>query len=289
MPPKGKRKTQNKEQDDIPILSKEDILSMVESKMSEVFEVQYEDLKDKLITLIAKEVSKLKHKVENIEEELQQFKQSQASSTVELVENSKESQAVQLKKTEVLTENITRISDQLRNIEVDVEDTKQILKERNVRLVGLQESESEESDEDLKSKVINFSKQHLKFSDVGGDDIEVVNRLGKKTMTKPRDVIIKFKHRDVRNRFYQNRKQLYNHDTKRSSSDMYVNEDLTQYRQRLYFDARNLRKKAAIYTVWTSSGTIMIKVEENSVPTPIKTHRDLANLLRQNRIEVQDD
>ena len=41
------------------------------------------------------------------------------------------------------------------------------------------------------------------------------------------------------------------------------------------------------YTFWTTSGTVMIKLEENGTPTPIKTHRDLANILRQNKVKVQ--
>ena len=54
-------------------------------------------------------------------------------------------------------------------------------------------------------------------------------------------------------------------------------------------DTIDKRKHAAIFSVRTSSGTIMVKTEESSPPKPIKIHRELADLLRENRIEIQDD
>ena len=181
------------------------------------------------------------------------------------------------------------MSEQLNGIQVDIEETKQNLREKNIRLVGLLEDESKESDSELKNKIIEFSRQHLEIPDIDSDDIEEVNRLGQKSMNKHRDIIIRFKHKDSRDKFYQRRRNLYDPETKRSHTGIYINEDLTAYRQRLYFDARNLGKKATIFAVWTASGTIMVKLKEYSTPTPIQNHRDLANLLQQNQIEVTDD
>ena len=45
---------------------------------------------------------------------------------------------------------------------------------------------------------------------------------------------------------------------------------------------------SCIHAAWTSSGTVMVKLEESSTPVPIKTHRELANLLRENNVEVWD-
>ena len=289
MPPKSKKKVQNKEDS---TLSKEGILEIIESRMSEVFETQYEQLKDKLITLMAAELSKLQSKVNNIEEELQTLKEAQNSNTVAIVEGSEESQSfqtIQRKKIDALSKDMTYITDQLKNIQVDIENTKQVQKEKNVRLVGLPENDSPESEFELKKKVIEFSQQHLEIPNITSDDIDEVVRLGQRNTNKPRDMIIKFKCHNIRNKFYQSRRKLYNTDMKRSSTGTYINEDLTQYRQRLYYDTRNLRKKAAIFAVWTSKGTVMVKLEEHSIPKPIQTHRDLANLLSQNRIEVRDD
>ena len=155
--------------------------------------------------------------------------------------------------------------------------------------MGLPENETQESSCELRDKIIEFSRQHLKISDICKEDIESVNRMGQKNDNKHRDVIVRFKQRDTRNEFYRGRRKLYDPNTKRSTTGVYVNDDLTPYRQRLFFDARNLRKRAAIFSVWTSLGTVMVKVEESSTPKPVKTHRELADLLRQSQIEIQDD
>ncbi len=75
----------------------------------------------------------------------------------------------------------------------------------------------------------------------------------------------------------------------RSSTGVYINEDLTPYRQRQYFDARNLRKRTAIYSVWTSEGTIMVKSKESSLPKPILNHRDLVEVLRMSTEDKSDN
>ncbi len=255
--------------------------------MSQVFEKQYEDLKDKLINLMAKEISKLKEKVNNIEQEFQTFKEVHTLEAIASMESNQELQAqqtTQLKKTETLSKNINRISEQLSNVDVEIDNLRQLMKENNVRVIGLPENDEETGE--LKEKIVVFSKEQLKFPDFNEDDIAEVHHLGKSSKDKTRDIIIKFKDREVRNKFYQQRKKLYSDDIRKSLTGIYINEDLTQYRQRLYFDTRNLRKRSAIYAVWTSSGTIMVKLKESCEPQPIKTHRDLANLLRQNNIEV---
>ena len=290
MPPKVK-KTQGKD-DGNATLSKANILETIESKMSEEFETRFEDLKDKLITLIAQEVSKLRAKVQNIEQEFEAFKHAQTNNSIAIVEVNERQETLktsQQKKADVLTKNVTQISDQLSRVQIDIEETKQTFREKNIRLVGLPENETQESSCELRDKINEFSQQHLKISDICKEDIEAVNRMGQKNENKHRDVIVRFKNRDTRNEFYRGRRKLYDPTTKRSTTGVYVNDDLTPYRQRLLFDARNLRKRATIFSVWTFSGTIMVKAEENSIPKPIKTHRELADLIRQSQIEIQDD
>ena len=103
MPPKVPKKTHNK--DDVT-LSKENIMKIVESQMTDIFETQYEELKDKLITLMAKEVSKLQNKVHNIEQEFETFKMAQFSNASAIVESNEKLEDLQIsqhKKTDALT------------------------------------------------------------------------------------------------------------------------------------------------------------------------------------------
>ncbi len=97
----------------------EKILTLVENKMSEVFVEQYEELKEKLITLMAQQVSKLIAKVDNIEQEFLKYKEDQedqSNNAITLVENSAEFEAFKIsqsKKSVELSNNIANISNQL--------------------------------------------------------------------------------------------------------------------------------------------------------------------------------
>ncbi len=174
-----------------------------------------------------------------------------------------------------LSENRTRISNQLNNAEIEIDD----------RIVGLPEWESEEIC-DMKEMIVQFSENHLKLSDLNLDDNEEVNRMGQKNIVKPRNIIINFKDRVVRNKFYYHRGNLYDNKTNRTSTEMYINEDPTKHRQWLYYDTRKLQNRATTHAVWTTSGTVMVKLEESSTRVPIKTHGELANLLCKNNVEV---
>ncbi len=112
------------------------IASIVESKMSEVFAEQYEQLKEKLITLMAQQVSKLIAKVDNIEQEFLKYKedhQDQSSNVITIADNNAELEAIknsQAKKSAKLSKN----SNQLSEFRVEIDSTKQKLRENNVRL-----------------------------------------------------------------------------------------------------------------------------------------------------------
>ncbi len=286
--PKGKGRNGKANNIETNSLSDENILVIVEAKMSEMFASQFEELKDKLITLMAQQLSKLTTKVDNMEQEFLKCKEDhQPNNTITIVEDTPELEAIRnsqeknKKKTDALSKNITNISNQLNEFRAELDATHQQLKEYNIRLVGLPEIQPF-GDDDMTSNIVKFSQEHLSLSNIGPDDIEEVTRLGRKREDKPRDVLITFRSKQIRNKFYKQRKNLYDVNSKRSSSGIYINEDLTPYRQRLYFDTRNLRKNAAIHSVWTAGGTIMVKLEENSIPKPILTHRDLADLLRHN-------
>ena len=243
---------------------------------------------------MAQQVSKLIAKVDGIERDFLEYKEGQApSKTITIVESTPEVEAIQssqaknMKKTDALSKKIDDISNQLREFRVETDAMQQKLKENNLRLVGLPESQPFD-EEDMKSKIVKFSKDHLALENISSEDIEEVTRLGKAAEDKIRDVLITFRSKQTRNKFYLRRKKLYDVDTMRSLSGIYINEDLTPYRQRLYFDTRNLRKRATIHSVWTSQGTIMVKLEEHSLPTSILTHRELADLLRENSDNPSD-
>ncbi len=65
----------------------------------------------------------------------------------------------------------------------------------------------------------------------------------------------------------------------REDPAIFINEDLTQSRNKLFYDVRCMKKQDKIKSVWTQDGNIIVKVSDTSDPVPIQTHRDLSNVL----------
>ena len=55
---------------------------------------------------------------------------------------------------------------------------------------------------------------------------------------------------------------------------MYVNEDLTEFRQKLLFDARQVAKSGKIKGAWSQHGSIMILKKEGG-PNAINNYEEL--------------
>ena len=63
----------------------------------------------------------------------------------------------------------------------------------------------------------------------------------------------------------------------REDPPIFINEDLTTFRNKLFYDARCKKKSNKIHSVWTQDGSIVIKVTETSEPVVIRYHADLRN------------
>ncbi len=111
-----------------------------------MFAMQYDELKDKLITLMAQQLSKLTTKVDIIEQEFLRCKEDhQPNNTITIVESTPDLEAIQnsqemnKKKTDALSKNIANISNQLSEFRAELDATQQQLKEYNIRFLGLPE------------------------------------------------------------------------------------------------------------------------------------------------------
>ena len=138
----------------------------------------------------------------------------------------------------------------------------------NLRIVGI----AEEDDEDLKNKVLSITKHKLNLDAVCDDDIDICYRLGKACDSKVRDVIVKFTGREKRNLVYRCKRNM-----PREDPAIFINEDLTQSRNKLFYDARCMKKHDKIKAVWTQDGHVMVKLTVFSDPVPIQTNNDLRN------------
>ena len=102
-----------------------------------------------------------------------------------------------------------------------------------------------------------------------------VGRMGRKNQAKSRDVLVKFNNNAIRESVYRKRKLLT-----RIDDPLYINEDLTQYRSQLFYEARKIRKKGHLFGAWTQQGSIMVKVKSDDSPRVVSNHNDLKTLIQ---------
>ncbi len=139
--------------------------------------------------------------------------------------------------------------------------------EKDIQLVGLPESADEE--DDIKLKLANNTMgQKIKVSEI----TEVI-RLGKKSDYKPRDTIIRFKSKKIRDTLYSNtKKSATSEDIK---ENVYVNDRLTTYRKNLFYAARQLFKQKKVAAAWTQHGNVLVRKTLTDTPKQVYNHKDL--------------
>ena len=102
----------------------------------------------------------------------------------------------------------------------------------------------------------------------------------------PPKIIVEFTRRDTRNRFYHNgslrklankRIQDLPYLNPTSTENLYISESLTPYKKQLFSKVNKQKKKLKWKYIWTQSGIIFIKANENSTTThSFDTLEDLA-------------
>ncbi len=158
-----------------------------------------------------------------------------------------------------------------------IDSIEQQLKCNNVVIVGLPEKEDDNA---TKVQIVALSKDVMGISDITRKDIQETYRLGrKKEHDQPRNLLVKFKSKTRRDEFYKRRKRTpISSDMKKN---IFINEDLTLQRARLYHDTRKLVKRGKIRFTWTQNGNIMIRLTENSQPIAVYSNEELQAKLRE--------
>ena len=137
------------------------------------------------------------------------------------------------------------LRERISKVESDNESLEQYTRRNSVRISGIPEELSENTDDIV-----------LKLADkldvpMTSADIDRSHRVGKPdnqgrtaatSKTRHRDIIVKFATYNARHRLYSMRKELRTTDMNR----VFINEDLTRYRSKLLFDARSLVRSTMI-------------------------------------------
>ncbi len=161
----------------------------------------------------------------------------------------------------------------IEELKLKLDQVEQYQYDRNVRIiVGLPEVDGESDAENIQK----MARTKLEMS-VEKSDIVESYRLGKiNNRKKTRDLIVKFKKKSTRDQFYNNRKKLTPND---EQQNVYINDQLTEHRASIFYEARNMVKAKKLHSAWTQRGNILIRNEDSDKPKQISSFKQLAEIL----------
>lgn len=120
------------------------------------------------------------------------------------------------------------------------------------------------------------------------NDISICHRLPNKAPpgqirnTRPDAIIVKFVRRDVKEKFYRARKNLKNLTAAdfgyQETNRIFINENLSQRNKELFNSCLKFKKDKAYKFIWTFSGKIYLRKDENTPPVHIKNYNVLQRL-----------
>ena len=262
---------------------------------------ELEEMIDDAKEEVQKSVNKVKSQVEKLNKDIQRVQSTGSASqnetinqglksAVEELENLKlESRRLKRRVEKIEFTTCSKIPKDIRGLATKFDAFEQQQFDKNVQIVNLPESGDQDDD---KHKILKIARDtfgmNLKIT-----DIENSYRMGKKREdnAKVRDIIVKFKKKTTRDKFYENRKLAMTNEDPRHN--IYVNDHLTQNWQHLLYVARKLYKAKKIQAAWSQGGNILIRKIENGPVIQIHSHEDLAGLQQteddQLRIHIDSD
>ncbi len=150
-----------------------------------------------------------------------------------------------------INKDLSKKQNEIDKLKAYVDKIEQKQKESRVRITNVEEEEGE----NLQKKVLKIAKNKLGLK-LKEECVQEVYRARKKKDTKTRDIVMQFEKKCTRDDFLQRRTRIPR--TQDPKAWMYINEDLTEYRQKLLFDARKMVKCGKIKGAWSQHGNIMI-------------------------------
>ena len=153
-------------------------------------------------------------------------------------------------KNKVLLKEVNHLNRKVTDLEDDLDSVEQYNKRNSLRLSGIPEETSENTDTIVK----------LVGSAVGIDiqlsDIDRSQRVGKAKRNHQKDIIVKFVSYKARKKLYDARLRLKDTDDFNRVS---INEFLTRKRKKLLIGARKLMKSKRISKAWSRDGHVFIE------------------------------
>ena len=154
-----------------------------------------------------------------------------------------------------LKSQVKSLNSKVEALELANDNAEQYSRRNCVRIVGIPSSPEENTD-DIVLKLASECDVDLSPS-----DIDRSHRVGKTpTWPRHRAIIVKFATYRARSRFFRGRVNLKDNHTYRN---VFVNEDLTASRVKLFEKARKLVKDNQLKQAWTYDGRVYVKTDND--------------------------
>ena len=150
-----------------------------------------------------------------------------------------------------LRSQVKSLSAQVDKLELSSDAAEQYSRRNCLRVVGVSETESEKTDDIIMELASEIE------ADISLADIDRSHRLKKPSeWTTPKAIIVKFASYRARDKFFKNRSALKGN---RKFHKVFINEDLTSSRSKIFRKCRKLFKDNCINSCWTHDGRIYIR------------------------------
>lgn len=147
-------------------------------------------------------------------------------------------------------------------------------RKNSLEIHGVPESKGEDLDE------IVIKVADRVGVEVEEDEIEIVHRLPVK-LKGVRPIIAKFKSHKIKSQIYFSRRKLRgteDEDELNGAKEIYINENLTAYRRKLFAEARKRTKINKWYKTWTTDGKIFITKEKGDRAVKVNNYSELESM-----------
>ncbi|OWF54720.1 hypothetical protein KP79_PYT25375 [Mizuhopecten yessoensis] len=183
---------------------------------------------------------------------------------------------------------ISNLHHQLATLETRVDDMVQYSRRNCLKLRGIPEHDNEGSSENTDQIILNLCNETLGVMVTQGD-ITRSHRVGPKSPSRPRDIIVRFISYNIRAQVYGARFSLFSpyvneasNASQKSSPEahtpppFYINEALTKQRASVFTKARFMKSSGCISGTWTQDGRIVLR-HKDGTRTQVTSLREIAS------------
>ena len=179
---------------------------------------------------------------------------------------------------DLVKENNT-LYDEIEDLKIELAKLNQHGRRANIEICGI----PEKIDQKLEEHIITVLKSV--GVTVNSYQIQGVHRIGKKTPSWPRNVVVRFINRKHSFSALKNKNKLNSSKYK----SYYIIENLCPFNKKIFNRLYKLKKEGEIHSVWSYNGSVYAKVEENEEPTQIRHLLDIDDLVKDSRYEENVD